>query len=69
MTTFPPTIIFLSDSNEAKFQGLVPEKKKEGKQGEYIYTKSKTKKGMTITVSLDYLNKLVDDGLLKVREK
>lgn len=69
MTTFPPTIIFLSDSNEAKFQGIIPESKKGGLQGEYIYSKSKTKKGMSFTVSIDYLNKLVDDGLLKVREK
>ena len=58
---FPETIHFLSDDNKAS---IVPNSIEDGK-ATYIYTKSKTKKGMEFSASQEYLSGLTGCGLLK----
>lgn len=68
ITELPKKIRFLSDGNEAEFVEICffEKKKTTEKIGKYIYTKSVTKKGMEVTLSLEQINKILDDKLLKI---
>jgi hypothetical protein len=66
MTTFPPKIKFLTDLNEAKLIEVLPSNGKVPPHGKYQYTKSKTKKDMTFTATLEYLTHLFNNLVLKV---
>jgi hypothetical protein len=64
MKEFPSKIKFTSDGNEAKLLEIVADKK--SPLAKYQYTKSKTKLNNYFTTTLDNLNRLVSDGLVKV---
>lgn len=64
MTTFPQTIVFASDNNEAKFLELIPK----SIEARYQYTKSKEKLNMKFTTTLSYLKQLYEAGLVEVKK-
>lgn len=57
---FPKTIKITSDDNEMQLQSS------KGNEGVYVYVKSVTKKGMPVTVSFDYLTKMIADKIFVV---
>ena len=57
---FPKKIKITSDDNEMQLQSF-----KEG-EAVYVYVKSITKKGMTVTISFDYLTKMIQDKIFVV---
>ena len=57
---FPKKIKITSDDNEMQLQSS------KGNEGVYVYVKSVTKKGMPVTVSFDYLTKMIADKICVV---
>lgn len=53
--SFPDTICFVADGNEATHQGL----------GIYKYTKSQTKLGLMVQLYIEQINHLKETNLLK----
>ena len=58
--SFPEKIKITSDDNEMQLQSF-----KEG-EAVYVYVKSITKKGMTVTISFDYLTQMIADKIFVV---
>lgn len=67
LTTYPKNIKFISDETEAAFQKEVIQGKE--KTGEYKFTKAKVNKGVTFTMTMQQINKLIsDNGILITNE-
>lgn len=65
MTTFPETLTIPIDNNELKLLSI----NKDGESAQYLYTKSKTKQGTTVTFTIKQIKNLYQPTVLNDKNK
>lgn len=65
ISKFPETITFKSDKNVLVLDSVILiDKKNKTEAGIYTYTKSITKKGLQVTLKLDFINSLNENKMI-----
>lgn len=66
MSKFPKHIIFVSDNTEAEFVNEITGARVKERVANYVFTKAKTNKGVTVSLFLSQLERLLQDKMIVI---
>ena len=66
INNFPKIIKILSDDNQLELEDTIPNKSSKEKVGVYVYTKSITKVGMRVPLSISQINDMYKKDRIEI---
>lgn len=66
LENFPKNIKILSDDNHLELEDTIPNKSSKEKTGIYVYTKSITKVGMRVPLSISQINDMYKNNRIEI---